>query len=215
MGLTHTPRVLWNIAKGYYRHRHLRNNASLDALETHVYQARAGLLDVDYLGHLNNASYLSHAELARWEWTATTGLLQIMYSHNVHFLVASSCVRYRAEVRPLFRKFNIETTLEGIDETSLWISHKFRYPPSNSSESSPNKERVRAQIVVRGVATQHRKVLDPRVLFRDYLQLDKELVESLVLSPERESSMETVLERYVDLEDALKQQAADDDQKLA
>lgn len=149
--------------------------------------------------------YLVHAELARWELTAYNGLLSTMYKHNVHFFVAGSCIRYRREIRPLFRKFQIDSYVAGLDERNIWISHKFRYPV-------PGQDRVRAQILVQGVAVKDKKVLDPRTFFKEQVGVDADIVDRLTLPNVGEATMEEMLERYVGLEEAMKKDANLDDQ---
>jgi len=120
MGLIHIPRVVYSIAKGLYR----QTPGSLVGLgpnNPHIYEARAGLFDVDSYGHMNNASYLTHAELARWELSASNGLMKNMYKSETHFMVAASAIRYRRELRPIFRKFNVETYIGALDDRNIWM----------------------------------------------------------------------------------------------
>jgi Thioesterase-like superfamily len=132
--IIHTPRVIASIARGLLRRRSLhpndsryvgfpsasgRNGAVVGG--PHIYTARAGFFDVDYLGHMNNAASLTHAEYARWEMTATNGALSSMLKSNTHFMVASSAVRFRREVRPLLRRFEIHSVLGGIDDRHFWM----------------------------------------------------------------------------------------------
>lgn len=75
MGLIHTPRTIYSIANGltkrYWFYRSspgakatsntlLRDPTTVAIGENnhHIYQARLGLLDVDYLGHMNNGMLL-------------------------------------------------------------------------------------------------------------------------------------------------------------
>jgi acyl-CoA thioesterase FadM len=120
--IIHSPRVIASIVKGLWK-RSPENKyiGFLPGNPPHVYTARAGLFDVDYLGHMNNASSLTHAEYARWEMTATNGALQTMYNTNTHFMVASTAIRFRRQVRPIFRTFQVQTTLGGIDERNFWM----------------------------------------------------------------------------------------------
>jgi hypothetical protein len=74
MGLIHTPRTIYSIANGltkrywFYRSSNgakapssafLRDPTTVAIGENnhHIYQARLGLLDVDYLGHMNNGMF--------------------------------------------------------------------------------------------------------------------------------------------------------------
>jgi acyl-CoA thioesterase FadM len=210
MGLTHTPRVIASIARGLLRRRGTTEKAILEGSgigpqHPHLYQARAGLLDVDYLGHLNNAAYLSHAELARWELTAYNGLMSHMYHDKVAYLVSSSAIRYRREVRPIFRKFQIDTFVSAFSEKHIWFSQNFRYP-------IPGQNRVRAQMIMKGVAVQNRKVLDPRVYFKT-LGYDAELIDQLSIPNADESDLtDRMFEQFDAFEESLKEVATLDDE---
>ena len=73
MGIVHIPRTAASIAKGYIKRRMSplsdkeKNLVGVGFKQPpHVYTSRAGLFDVDLMGHMNNASYLTHAvSLAR------------------------------------------------------------------------------------------------------------------------------------------------------
>ena len=96
MVLVQVPRVLTACARGYLKRWRMPTTTTttsatkatqgeeaesnpvpvgLDRNNPHLYYSRAGLFDVDIYNHMNNAAYLTHAELARWEWSATTGFL--------------------------------------------------------------------------------------------------------------------------------------------
>ena len=74
MGLIHTPRTIFSIAKGLSKRQWFyssngKKKIPFDPLmrdpktvaiglnNHHVYQARLGLFDVDYLGHMNNGTF--------------------------------------------------------------------------------------------------------------------------------------------------------------
>jgi len=208
MGIVHTPRVIASITRGLLK----RRNAVLDqptpglGLENpYVYLGRAGLFDIDYLGHLNNAAYLNHAEMARWEMTAYNGMLSSMHNHKISFLVAGCAVRYRRELGA-FRKFQVDSSMAALDENkNMWIIHNFRYPDKE-------RNRVRAQIVVRGVCVKGRSVIEPRDFFVDMAKFDKDTVEAMVMPHKSVGRVEDLLlERYSDLEDSFRELAAQDD----
>ena len=244
MGLIHTPRVVASICKGLWKRRGLlrssqippaldritnintttntttttnNNNSSFVGMgpqHVHTYYARAGLLDVDYLGHMNNASYLAHAELARWEWCATNGLLPVMMMQGgVHFVVAGAQIRYRKELRPLWTRFQIDTHVCGLDDRTIWISQKFRY--------AHHSRRVLAQMMVQGVAIQEGNyVLNPCDFFTERVGVPKEMVEALRLPHQTTNNgtpntnmMMMIIEKYRDLDQALKEDASFDDQE--
>jgi acyl-CoA thioesterase FadM len=209
MGLTHTPRVIAAIARGLLRRRGateeaVKQGTGIGIHNPHIYQARAGLLDVDYLGHLNNAAYLSNAELARWELTAYNGLMKSMLHDKVSFLVTSSVIRYRREIRPIFRKFQIDSAVVGLTDKHILFSQNFRYP-------RPADDRVKAQILLKGAAVKGRTILDPRVYFKE-IGYDTELIDSLSMPHDNESDrMDDMFTHYDALEEALRYAADDDD----
>jgi acyl-CoA thioesterase FadM len=206
MGLIHTPRVLFSLVKGLVK-RQTSPERNVGLTDAHIYTARAGLFDVDYLGHLNNAAYLSHAELARWEMTSHNGLLAAMMKNNIAFLVAGSAVRYRREIRPIFCRFQIETTVAGLDDNNnIWIMQNFRYP-------TPGQDRILAQVLIRGMAVQGRTVINPRHLFVDLCEMDETVVDKLIMPNVSDEAIQSLLEKYADLEDQFREVAALDDEK--
>ncbi|VEU43116.1 unnamed protein product [Pseudo-nitzschia multistriata] len=196
------------------------NASSIDSntnntINAHVYNCRANWFwDLDYIGHMNNASYLTHAEYARWEWTAETGALQAMYRTRTNFIVTSTAVRFRKEIAALRNAFEIHSLLRGIDEKHFWISQTFR---------NPSDERILAQVMVQAVAVRNRTIVPPRTML-DAMGLPGEIVDSLLLpsnSDEQERSdfvdgenAMDVLARFMDLDEAFRHEATADDQWL-
>ncbi len=81
MGLVHTPRTIYSVLNGVYKRQiflRQQNPSPIAATATpigtpkntmtigleqtnpHLYQARLGLFDVDYLGHMNNGTFFLH-----------------------------------------------------------------------------------------------------------------------------------------------------------
>jgi len=204
MTLIHTPRVLWSIGKGLKTNRDIlkkvppaattttttatstiRDNKNKDQASLllagilpdappHIYHGRAGLFDVDYLGHMNNASSLTHAEYARWNWTAQTGMLTRLMKADTHFMVTSAAVRFRRQIRPFGRKFQVQTKLEAIDDDTFWVYQTFRYPELNN-------DRIRTQVVIKGVATQKGKVVSPRLVLEDLMDIPRDVVDTMMI----------------------------------
>ena len=139
------------------------------------------------------------------------GMLTAMYKNHVAFLVAGTTIRFRREIRPLFRKFQVDTAICALDERNIWISHKFRAP---SSANSP-KSRVLAQIVIQGVAVKGRDVVNPSSFLKTCEGMDGALIESLLLpttkDTEESNACANIVERYIALEDSLKLASAEDD----
>ena len=189
----------WNVGHGIGPHNE------------HIYKARVGLFDIDYVGHMNNAAFLSHAEYARWEMAAESGMLSKMASENIMFFVTANFVRYRREVRPLFRSFQVETSVSAIDDRHMWFSHNFRY----NSDSSDNKDnRILTQVMVQAVAVQKGKVLTPRDFLVQECGHDEELIQSILWPDGEKVSDVDVLNSYRSLDNAMRGVSAKEDARF-
>jgi hypothetical protein len=142
-------------------------------------------------------------------------MLQTMLKQDIHFLVVGTTIRYRKEIRPLFGKFQIDTTVCGMDDRNLFLMHQFRTVSSQDEES-----RIMAQMIVQGVAVQKgRTVMNPATLFKDVIGFDSNLIDSITLSnmkiasnSESETTVE-LLDKYSAFEGAMKKATAEDDRK--
>lgn len=220
VGLIHTPRTLFHIAKGLAKRRSDGAASALGGIgqdNPYVSEGRAGLFDTDYLMHMNNAAYLSHAEYARWELCSYNGLLGSMFRDKVNFVVGGTAIRFRREVAPIFRKFEVHSFVAKLDERHLWIYHAFRYPPGGKDPG-----RIRAHAVCQGIAIQGRNVLDPRVYLKDMVGMDPDIVDSLSCTDggeSEESSQRDVfsemVDKYSEMETVFKTATALDDEALA
>ena len=94
MVLIHLPRVAASIASGLLT-PFAPASTRLAISSPHIYRARAGVFDVDQFGHMNNAAYLVHCEMARWQLSAASGLLARAAKRKMIFLVGATAVRYR------------------------------------------------------------------------------------------------------------------------
>jgi acyl-CoA thioesterase FadM len=131
----------------------------------HVYEARAGFIDYAF-GHLNNAAYLTHAELARWQMLAYAGLFPHMTKTSTHLVVAGTTVRYRKEIKPFRCNFRIESYFGRIEGQRLWAIHDFFVPDSSSSLGLASAK-SRAQMVVPCVWVRKGKVVDPQCYLQE------------------------------------------------
>jgi len=67
MVVVHAPRVALAILRGRAQRARSSGDEGWGFFKPHVYSARAGVFfDIDGMGHMNNAAYLVHCELARW-----------------------------------------------------------------------------------------------------------------------------------------------------
>mmetsp|Transcript_12704 Transcript_12704/g.36963 ORF Transcript_12704/g.36963 Transcript_12704/m.36963 type:complete len:211 (+) Transcript_12704:139-771(+) len=209
MAPIHIPRALASIARGMLKPKSPnRLLIGLGPENPHIYNSRAGLFDVDYLGHMNNAAFLAHAEYARWELTAENELLNKMYNLDTHFVVSGAGLRYRREIRPIFRKFTVDTYVGGLDHRHLWVYQTFRCPDDGNN-------RIRAQVLIQGVAVKDREVVDPRELLKSQ-GYDPNLVDSLCRpsNGEQTKSMDDMMRAFEDLDASFRASTAADDATL-
>jgi YbgC/YbaW family acyl-CoA thioester hydrolase len=197
-------------------HNHKQDDCDDD--NAHIYRSRPNVLwDADYLGHMNNAAYLTHAEYARWEWTAENGALGAMYQKGIHFVVTNSAIRFRREIS-LFNKFEIHSFLQAIDDRHLWMQQTFR-SDNNNKKDSEGKGRILAQVLVQAVVVQNRKVVPPSTML-DAIGVPGDVAESLLwkddASKDNANRDEAVffLQRFKDLDEAFRKEATADDERL-
>lgn len=171
MGLVLLPRIAAAIVRGATTQHSYAPGYIFGPLP-HVYKARAGLLDIDVMSHMNNAAYLTHCELARWQLCAETGLLSWCVRKKAGFVVAHVNMRYRREVSA-FQPFEIHTRIAAADASSVYMSHDF-HPPGGGT--------MLAQCRVRALLKQGRATIDPRQ-FLEAAGVDAPQIEA-VLAPE-------------------------------
>ena len=179
-------------------------NLGLGPENSHIYRARVGLFDLDYAMHMNNAAFLSHAEYARWQMGAETGMMQSMVSHNIYLIATANYVRYRREVRPLFRSFQIESWVSAMDERNLWFIHNLRLDDT---------DRLRAQIFMQACFVQKGKVVPPRLFFHDVCGVADDLIDRVTWPDGQDVLHPDLLNAYRDLDDNMRSMAALDDEK--
>ncbi|KAK1740815.1 hypothetical protein QTG54_008910 [Skeletonema marinoi] len=97
MGIIHIPRTVAASLRGVVKRKlSPLSDKDISLVGTidvpHIYTSRAGIFDVDLMGHMNNASYLNHAELARWEWSAFGGSLAQAFKTRSFFIVTASMI---------------------------------------------------------------------------------------------------------------------------
>lgn len=124
MVFIHLPRVASSIASGLLQPVPFSASARLAITAPHIYRARAGIFDIDQFGHMNNAAYLVHCELARWQLSASTGLLAKAARRRMVFLVGATAIRYRRPISP-FASFEVHTHITSWDEGQMFLMHTF------------------------------------------------------------------------------------------
>eukprot|EP00978_Attheya_sp_CCMP212_P019062 scaffold52940_cov41-Attheya_sp.AAC.1 len=234
MGIVHIPRVVASCVKGAYA-RHAAaaavaatgttsstNNKQDDLVRTigtspdnpHVYRARVGLFDVDAFNHLNHASYLVHAELARWEWSATVAPILPMVKEQALFLVTGAAIRYRREIGPFLNTFEIHTHLASMDERNLYVYHTFRYPnKDHNHDANKNKDnhgKILAQLLIQAAVVHKGKVINPQDFLQKFLHLDPTVIKDIQASHGNDL-FHKKRTTFGDLESLLRASAAEDD----
>lgn len=207
MGIIHTPRVLYSIAKGTVKN--WRNggpsNIGIGAANPHVYTSRVDLFDFDMYGHLNNAAYLTHAERARWELCAENGTLNSFIKNKAGYVLTSCSVRFRQELA-VFRKFEVHSAFVAMDDRNVWKTHTFRH-------ADPNDNKIRAQVIAKGVFIKRGKVVDPRSFLVEDCHMDQDLIDSMVLSEVDPLKLDEIL-ALTGLEEAQRASASADDARI-
>ena len=112
--------------------------------------------------HMNNAAYLQHAELARWEHGIATGFMRHASRERLIFLVASNAIRYRRELKPL-QRFEVHTSIIAADERSMWMWQRFHPARSSSDEA---QERAAAGSLCRAVLKRGSDVVSPLLVMQ-------------------------------------------------
>jgi len=87
----------------------------MDLEDECVIESRAGLRDIDVFLEFNNARYLTHMELARWEFAYRTGFLRLMREHKWGVAVGGASIRFRRRI-PFLSRFTLTTRMLCHDE---------------------------------------------------------------------------------------------------
>eukprot|EP01083_Nonionella_stella_P031933 87373_1 len=94
------------------------------ASSTATYRSKVHVYDIDFWLHLNNASYLRHAELARVDYFIRSQLWYQLKANGYGLAFVAVNIRYRRELA-LFQAFEIWTRPIYWDEYTLIIEQKF------------------------------------------------------------------------------------------
>lgn len=121
---THKAREPFNIMLEIINAMRRRNQSPTHHLLDRVSMTlKAGLFDIDYNLHVNNANYLKFMEKGRVEHALATGLFKPMFSNRCRLLVASTEITYIREVRP-YQPFTLHSRLIGWDGKYLYYDQR-------------------------------------------------------------------------------------------
>ncbi|KAJ6661532.1 hypothetical protein lerEdw1_014442 [Lerista edwardsae] len=126
--------VIWNLDSWFLMRLGLpylyivhRKKPIKDVLKTHVFRSIVLPVDLDFLGHMNNARYLREADIARAHFLAQYQMLEELRALGGHMMMNSSCTRYRKELN-VFQRFDIHTRILGWDDSNLFVEQRFIRP---------------------------------------------------------------------------------------
>jgi YbgC/YbaW family acyl-CoA thioester hydrolase len=85
---------------------------------------RAGLFDIDFNMHINNANYMRFMEKARWDHPVQTNTWDLMLKQKLNFIVAGIEMGYIREI-PFAKQFEVQTHYLGWDEKYVYLEQRF------------------------------------------------------------------------------------------
>lgn len=85
---------------------------------------RAGLFDIDFNMHINNANYMRFMEKARWDHPVQTNTWDLMLKEKLNFIVAGIEMGYIREI-PFAKQFEVQTHYLGWDEKYVYLEQRF------------------------------------------------------------------------------------------
>lgn len=134
MVVGHALRAIGRVAKGFY----VRRSSPVPCSTVMITDHYSRPVDCDFFGHMNNAFYFRHAELARWELLPRTGILQQAVKHKWMFLVVSQDADYLKPLPPL-STFSVVTKATKCEaDKYLFFRHDFISPDGSMTYCTAN-----------------------------------------------------------------------------
>ena len=104
-------------------------------------------IDVAF-GHMNNAQYITVAELNRWRMFTELGLFPIIIKKKALLVVVEQSIKYTQPILPM-REYTVSTTIKVADDKWLHYAHNFEQHPDDVPDG---KEPIRyATVLVKAV----------------------------------------------------------------
>jgi len=91
-----------------------RLNPAIRLNETGILRMRAGLMDIDNFGEINNGRQLTLMDLGRYDLAVRSGLLKIVTRNKWGLAIGGSSVRYRRRI-PFLKCFEMRSRVVGHD----------------------------------------------------------------------------------------------------
>ena len=86
-------------------------------------------------GHMNNAQYVTVAELNRWRMFTELGLFPIILKKKAFLVVAEQSIKYAHPILPM-REYVVSTKVKISDDKWLHYSHSFEQHPDDVPDGS-------------------------------------------------------------------------------
>jgi acyl-CoA thioesterase FadM len=125
-------------------------------LDTSRIRARVWLNDLDINLHLNNARYLSFADLGRLDWFIRSDVLKLARQHQAFPMIGDLIAKFRRDMK-LFQTCEVQTRLVGWDHKWAFVEHRF-----------VRQGRVLGIVAIRGVFKGKNGLLDPNTILNNF-----------------------------------------------
>jgi acyl-CoA thioesterase FadM len=125
-----TCRILTQVALGHFKPVVLHKNLP----KAFVFDVpfRCLPFDIDLFMHMNNASFVRCAELARWRILSQSGILELT-KKKVLFLVVGQTATYLKQLPP-FAPYVVRTTISVEDNKWIHYNHSFQKPDQEGKD---------------------------------------------------------------------------------
>jgi acyl-CoA thioesterase FadM len=80
--------------------------------------------DIDAFGHMNNGRYLQIMDVARTDWMARVGVVEVMWRRRWSAVIGGGLIRYRHALKP-FQRYEVKTRLLSWDQRWWYLEHVF------------------------------------------------------------------------------------------
>jgi acyl-CoA thioesterase FadM len=125
-------------------------------LDTSRIRTRVWLNDLDLNLHLNNARYLSFADLGRLDWFLRSGVLKLARQQQAFPMIGDLIAKFRRDMK-FFQTCEVQTRLVGWDHKWAFLEHRF-----------VRKGRVLGIVAIRGVFKGKNGLLDPNTVLSNF-----------------------------------------------
>lgn len=112
--------MLWRFILTFIRGR---NRDRVRPGETTEVTMRVMPMDIDFLMHVNNGTYLSYLDHGRMDMVFRNGMYELGRKNGWYGVVAGESIKFKKSLK-LFDKFTVQTAGKGHDEKYFFIEHR-------------------------------------------------------------------------------------------